>query len=169
MPMGMTVEMHRVSEEKLRAYASDSRRFRKFLDKEWPFDDPSVLYVDKYWDALTFLVSGQPRTAENEGELLTHVILGYSRIQYRFEHIPTFYISVKKVGFFNWALSELSLEEARQRCNVTAMAEADVYLSDAWANDDEAWDDLQPLLIDLKAFYAAAGKNREAVISLFNH
>ncbi len=72
--MGIVVELHRISPQKLEVYKKDSKGLEKEIQNPGIKDPSSFIYLDKSWDGIIYLLTGENfEKTENE---IAKVILG---------------------------------------------------------------------------------------------
>lgn len=165
----MIANLLRVSESELEAYLNDSSLLEnRIYNDESEEDDPRLIDVDKAWDGIIYLLTGQNATNTNHplvsvffsGQLIDKIQdLGYG---------PAHYLTPKQVKEINKALSELPVENLAKKFNSKKMVQAGVY-PDIWEEEgDEALSYLLSRYSDIKEFYMHAAKENQAIISFLN-
>ncbi|MHA4847896.1 YfbM family protein [Flavitalea antarctica] len=163
--MSMVGNLLIVSSEELNLYLQDSSRFedRIFGDQADP-EDPNLIFIDKSWEGVHFLLTGAGIADESEHPLKKVLFseqfidenqdLGYG---------PANYLSSEDVIEINEQLTRISKPELQARYNPQQMMELGIY--------PEGWDhpDSKEFLFDHYAMveqaFASAAKTGKAIIT----
>ncbi|MBL7719484.1 MAG: YfbM family protein [Flavipsychrobacter sp.] len=163
--MGMTHSFLRVSPAELEEYLADAAALeqRVFNDEG---DDPRLVYIDKAWDGLIFLLTGKGFT-ESDAPLMNVFFSGVTFDEEQdLGYGPAHYSTPGEVKELHLLLSELSNEEVAGKYDPQKMTELDIYPG-GWENEE-----LKEYLIDyfrsVKEVYALAAENGEAIITFLS-
>ncbi|MCW3105754.1 MAG: hypothetical protein JWQ09_260 [Segetibacter sp.] len=166
--MSMIGNLLRVTNAELEAYLEDSSLLEnRIYDDEAETEDPNLVDIDKSWDGILFLLTGQ-KFDENSDHPLTKVLfsgqmidedqnLGYGSGQY---------LRPNQVKELSEEISKISDEDLRKRYDAKKMTELDVY-PNSW-EDDDIVDYLTDNFRTIQKVYAEAAKNDEAIITFIN-
>lgn len=164
--MGMIGNFLRVTNAELEAYLKDSSLLEKRIYNENAEDDPALYEIDKSWEGILFLLTGQNLAT------LTHPMrlvlfsgqtidedqdLGYG---------PGQYLTPGQVKEMDTELAKITEEELRKRFDARQMAELEIY-PNIWEGHDMLNYLLQYFNV-VQDIYATAAKNNEAIITFIN-
>lgn len=165
--MGMVGNLLRVTNDELQAYLKDSSLLEeRVYNDESEEEDPNLIDIDKSWEGILFLLTGQNLETLNHpmGKVLfsgqsidEEQDLGYG---------PGQYLTPEQVKETDEELSKITAEEIAKRFDSQKMTELDVYPS-VW-EDEDIFDYLLEYFKDVQNFYSTAAKNNEAVITFVN-
>jgi len=131
--MGMVLCLRRVEDvPALWEKVTDPDDFYEFLNEPEAAGD--LVYFDKAWQAIHFLLTGSPW--EGSGPL-TFLLHAGSPIGEDLGYGPTRLAATTEVRAFRDALADLSDDELRRRYDPAAMAAQDVYMADFLAVEGE--------------------------------
>lgn len=165
--MSMIGNLLRVTKTELEEYLKDSSLLEKRIyEDEAESDNPSLTDIDKSWDGILFLLTGNGLESAGDHPLVKIFFseqfideeqdLGYG---------PAHYLTPEQVATLNEHISNLKVEDLKQNYDPSRM-EA-VYPS-IWDEGDDAFDYLSQYFIQVKQVYADATKNGEAIITFIN-
>ena len=158
--MGMIANLLRVSKPELEDYLNNSSLLEdKIYDEE--FDE--LIDIDKAWDGLIFLLTGQSfTTAEHNlvrllfsGQLIDEEQdLGYG---------PAHYLTPEQVYELNSEISSITSSDLKRNFNPEKMNEQEVYPG-IW-DEEDAFDYINDGFLEVKNVFSEASKNGEAIIT----
>jgi len=157
----------RVSDAELQAYLQDSSLLEERLDSV-EGDEEEFFDIDKSWDALSFLLTGH--TIENVNSAtppLSWTIFGNGTVDTEQEigYGPAKYLTPEEVQAVHQALSPLSAPELMNRYDAKELNSLHIYPED-WSDSSDWTTYLADYFEDLKAFYAKAAMEHQAMIHL---
>lgn len=166
--MGMVGNLLRVSKAELENYLEDSSLLEeRIYDDESDDEDESLVGIDKSWDGIIFLLTGQIIGASDHplekilfsGQLIDkEQDLGYG---------PAHYLTPEQVVDLNNQISKITLAELKQKFDPKKMTESGVYPS-IWDEDDGAFEYLAEGFSAVQEIFAKASKNGESIITFIN-
>ncbi len=165
--MGMIANLFRVNNETLQNYLADSSLLEERIYDEAIEDDTDFLDLDKSWDGIIFLLTGQSilgiedeiQTVFFSGQLIDEEQdLGYG---------PAHYLIPKEVKQINEQIKTISAEELRIKYNPKQMEELEIY-PEVWDDDEETINYLLDNFELVQHFYAEAAEKDMAIISFLN-
>lgn len=160
----------RVSAEELESYKNDPGKLDERLYADDIDEDENFLDIDKSWEGLFFLLTGNPlATYENVSAPLVWLLvlpqelnpdedMGYG---------PATYTTAEQTKQLSNALQLISVEELGKKYNGKEMEEAGVY-PDSWSEDETGFDYIKPYFVKLKAFYKKAAEAGQLMIFFIN-
>ena len=165
--MGMIANLLRVTQSELEDYLEDSSLLEdRIYDDEG--DEQNLVDIDKSWDGIIFLLTGQNCGSTNDHPLVEILFseqiidveqnLGYS---------PAHYLTPKEVIELNNQISKITIADLKQKFDPEKMTELGVYPI-IWDEGEEAFDYLANGFTDLQNVYAEAAKNGEAIITFLS-
>jgi hypothetical protein len=164
--MGMVASLLRVTNAELEAYLKDSSLLEDRIYSEDPEEDPALVYIDKSWDGILFLLTGQNLASLDHpmGQVLFsgQVIdeeqdLGYG---------PGQYLTPGQVKELDLTLSKITAEELTGRYDPKQMIKLEVYPG-GW--DEQGMRDyLLQYFKEVQVIYSTAAKNNEAIITFIS-
>ncbi len=125
----------------------------------------NLLDVDKMWDALHFLLTGESGKSAIENNLLSYAIIGEVTLN---EDDYISYITPEKVEEIKKELTSLDFDEIILNFSPEEMIENDIYPK-IWEDlDEEEAEEIKEELLDnlnaLKRFYNAVAKNKNGIV-----
>lgn len=165
--MSMIGNLLRVTKNELEEYLKDSSLLESRIYNDETDDvDPNLVDIDKSWDGIIFLLTGQ--NFENSNHPLTKVLfsgqiideeqdLGYGAGQY---------LKPEQVKEVNEQISKISVEELSEKYDAKKMTELEVY-PNIWDNEDTV-SYLIEYVQTIQEVYAEASKNDQAIITFIN-
>ncbi len=163
--MGMTVSFLRVTEKEIEAYKKNSEKFENRFFSEERSEDPDFLDIDKSWDGIIFLLTGQ--SVQNTSDELLSIIFSRNFLDktQNFGFGPAHYLTSEEVKTINNKISSLTIEDLKLKFNPNKMMELEVY-PQIWNEGEVAFEYLSKNFIALKEFYKVAAQNNQAIVSL---
>lgn len=137
--MGMVLYLRPVVESEAQAIADDSEQFEDFMFSEEADEGEGVVDFDKAWHAVHFLLTGSAGATDSP----LSVIIGPGEpVGHDVGFGPPDLISPEQIRALRDALRTVSDDQLRERYNPKAMADAQVYLADAFIEEptDESWE-----------------------------
>lgn len=167
--MGMTCTLLRVTKSKLEEYLNNSSLLEDRIFNDEPEDeDKNLLDIDKSWDGIIFLLTGQ--NIENADHPLLQVIFSGEIIDndQDFGSGPANYRTPEQVADLNAEISKITVEDLRQKYDPVKMSKLDVY-PNVWERDgEEAFEYLSDYFLELQQFYSDASLNGQAIITIIS-
>lgn len=167
--MGMIGNLLRVTEAELENYLEDSSLLetRVFNDEPGTEDD-KLVDIDKSWDGILFLLTGQSITS-NPGHPLVKVLFSGQLIDENQDlgYGPAHYLTPSQVADLNNAISIITTADLMQKYNPGQMIASNVYPV-IWDEGNDAFDYLATYFTLLQEVFAEATKNAEAIITFLN-
>lgn len=161
--MGMVGNLIRVSQEELDAFKKDSSLLESKVYEEESDEQDWYLYLDKTWEPIQYLLTGEGMSSFGNGQLGRVVLsaqildeeqdLGYG---------PAHFLSPDQVIESNEALQKLDFEKVKKEYDGKAMDEKGIYPGN-W-DDSEAKEYVLEYFEELLTFYQKAADNKEAVL-----
>jgi Domain of unknown function (DUF1877) len=161
--MGMVASLLRVTSAELEAYLKDSSLLEERIYSEDSEEDPALVYIDKSWGGILFLLTGQNLASLDHpmGQVLFsgQVIdeeqdLGYG---------PGQYLTPGQVKELDVTLSKIPEEELTRRFDPGQMIKLEVYPG-GW-DGEGMWGYLLEYFKEVQAIYSTAAGNDEAIIT----
>ncbi len=167
--MGMIGNYLRVSKEELQSYLADSSLLEVRVYDEENLSDENLIDVDKTWEGLFFVLTGQSlETAEKADTPLLWTLSPLQIIDPDLDmgYGPATYSTVEQTKEVSTAINRISIEEVKNRFNGEVMMEMGIY-PNSWV-DNESLEFLIENFILLKDFYNRAAAEGQAVIIFIN-
>lgn len=165
--MSMIGNLLRVTKTELEEYLKDSSLLEeRIYNEESDDEDPNLVDIDKSWDGIIFLLTGQ--NFENATHPLTKVLFSGQIIDEEQDlgYGPRQYLTPEQVKELNEQISKISIEELRKKYDAKRMTELGVY-PNIWESEDEV-NYLTEYFQTIQEVYAEASKNYEAIITFIN-
>jgi Domain of unknown function (DUF1877) len=167
--MGMIGNYLRVTTEELDSFLSDSSKLENRVYNGDNHKDAGLLDVDKSWEAIFFLLTGQAlATCDEAGPPFSWVLLPPNEIDpdQDMGFGPATYTTVAETKELSAAINNIPDDELRKRYDGSRMNEMGIY-PECWA-ENMAMEYLFDSFNSLKNFYAEAANNNQAVIVFIN-
>lgn len=166
--MGMAGNLLRVTRTELAAYLENSSLLESRLyDDETEEGDPKLTDIDKAWDGIIFLLTGQNMENANNHPL-TRVLFSGQVIDEEQDlgYGPGHYLTPEQVKELHAAIAGITAEDLAKRYDPKKMTEFEVYPS-IWENEEEL-EYLSDYFKKVQEVYAEAAKNDEGIITFIN-
>jgi hypothetical protein len=165
--MSMVSNLLRVSDTELEEYIKDSSILENRVYSDEAIDDPCLVYIDKAWAGILFLLTGQG--IDKLDHPLSKVLFSEQFIdeQQDLGYGPAHYLTSIQVAEMNAQISKISIEDLRKNFDPVKMTELSVYPS-TWSEGEEDFDYLSEYFITLQQVYSEASMNGEAIITFLN-
>ncbi len=163
----MIATLLRVPKHELDHYLKDSSELEEILyGGEFGDHDHEVIDLDKAWDGIIFLLTGQSVETVDEKNPFLKIFFSNQIINegQDFGSGPAHYLLPNQVKQINEMLSKLTLEQLVFKFNPKKMHTLGVY-PNIW-DGDEAFDYLWDNFETLQIFYTYAAKENHAIISV---
>lgn len=124
--------------------------------------------IDKSWDGLHFILTGQSATEPIEGNRLSEAVVGVQLFSGDGDSDFISYTERSVLGEIVAALEAVDVEKLKQNFNPSALAKADLY-PDIWEQEEkgELFDYLEDGYKSLLVFYKEAlASNMNVVVSI---
>lgn len=167
--MGMICNLLRVTNSELEEYLKDSSLLENIIyNEETDEENPNLTDIDKSWDAIIFLLTGEGVT--NIDHPLTKVLFSGQFIDEGQDlgYGPAHYLTPEQVTELNNQISKITIEELKLKYNPERMAELEVYPAVWEKAGDEAFEYLGESFKSVQKVYSDAAKNGEAIITFLN-
>ena len=150
--MGMIANFLRVSEKELGEYKMNSEELEDRFHSIEIYDDPNFIDIDKSWQGIIFLLTGQ-NLQNASGELLS-IIFGKNFVDQtqNFGFGPAQYLTSEEVKTINNKISNIKIEELHSKFDPIKMDKLEVYPR-IWDEGETAFEYLSQNFIKLKEFY----------------
>jgi hypothetical protein len=165
--MGMIGNLLRVTKTELEDYLQDSSLLEKRIyNDESDEQDPNLVDIDKAWDGIIFLLTGQ--NFDNATHPLTKVLFSRQIVDEEQDlgYGPGHYLTPEQVKELNEQISNISIHELSKNYDAKKMTELEVY-PNVWENEDEVNYLIEYFQI-VQEVYAEASKNDEAIITFIS-
>lgn len=155
----------RVTPAELNSYLEDSGLLENRV-YENEGDDPNLVDIDKSWEGILFLLTGQ--NLENATAPLTRVLLSGQELdpEQDMGYGPAHYLTPEQVRELNTEIAAISVEELHKRYDPAKMKALEIY-PNVWENEEEVHY-LTEYFADIQTVFATAAKNGEAIITFIN-
>lgn len=167
--MGMIANLLRVTEEELNSYLKDSSLLEEKLDAIYEQEDDETLTdLDKAWEGILFLLTGQSLADVVESNHpLAKAVLGGDAVDEDQDlgYGPALYLTPDQVKDINGQIAAMNNEELVAAYNPDVMMKLGIY-PEVW--DEESLEYLMEYFEILRSTYATAAKNNEAIIAFIN-
>jgi hypothetical protein len=165
--MGMIQSYLRIDKEMLNNFIADSSLLEDIVFKQNNTDNENFLDLDKAWEGVFFLITGQSlaEAIEEEAPLLG-ILMGPTEIDpdQDMGYGPATYTTAEQTRDIYNAIKGLTKEELTANYDPSRMAEEGIY-PDIWEDDENALEYLLDYFDDLKNFYRKAVVEEEAVVT----
>ena len=165
--MGMIQSYLRVDNDTLNAFIEDSSRLEDIIYSDDITNNENFLYLDKAWEGMFFIITGQSLAeAEEEEAPLLGILMGPTEIDpdQDMGYGPATYTTAEQTRAIYNAIKDLTKEELSANYDPNRMAEKGVY-PDIWQDDENALEYLLDYFDNLKNFYKKAVEKGEAVVT----
>jgi hypothetical protein len=162
--MGMIANLLRVTTTELETYLQDSSLLEERIYDENATEDRNLNDVDKAWDGIIFLLTGQ--NIQNADHPLVQVLFSGQLIDEEQDlgYGPGHYLTPDQVKDLSDQISKITTEDLKKKYNSKKMNELDVY--PIW--DEDSFDYLAENFKLLQQIYAEAANNDQAIITFLN-
>lgn len=167
--MSMIGNLLRVTKTELEEYLKDSSLLESSIyDEETDDENPNLVDIDKAWDGIIFLLTGQG--IANANHPLLRVLFSGQIIDEEQDlgYGPAHYLTPEQVAELNSEISKITIADLKQKYDPKKMAELEVYPTIWEQEGDEAFDYLCEYFVNLQQVYSDATKNGEAIITFLN-
>lgn len=161
----MIASLLRVTTSELETYLENSTLLEERVYSPDAERDFSLTDVDKAWDAIIFLLTGQ--NIQNADHQLVQVLFSGQIIDEEQDlgYGPAHYLTPEQVKDINRQINLITEEELQQKYDSKKMNELDVYPS-RW--DDEAFEYVNHHFKGLQKIYSDADKNDQGIITFLS-
>jgi hypothetical protein len=165
--MSMIGNFLRVTQTELDEYLQDSSLLEnRIYDDESDDVNPNLTDIDKAWDGILFLLTGQ--SMENNDHPLSKIFFSgqYIDEDQDLGYGPGQYLTPEQVKDINKEITELSTDDLKSRYDSKKMTALEIYPI-AW--DDEGMVNyLTDYFVIVQKVFSDAAKNDEAIIAFLN-
>lgn len=164
--MSMIGNLLRVSPAELETYLADSTRLENRIYEDTG-TDPAVEDIDKTWDGIIFLLTGQSLTQATHP--LTRVLFSGQLVDAAQDlgYGPAHYLTPGEVAELAPQLTALSEAELRARFDPAKMTELGVYPT-IWNEGEEAFEYVVGGFYTVQQLFVEAARKGEAVITFLS-
>lgn len=165
--MSMIGNLLRVTKTELEDYLKDSTLLEnKIYNDESDVEDSNLVDIDKSWDGIIFLLTGQ--NFDNSNHELTKILFSGQIIDEEQDlgYGPAQYLTPEQVKDLNEKISNITKEDLRKKYDAKKMIELEVY-PNVWENEEEV-EYLIEYFETVQEVYATASKNNEGIITFIN-
>ncbi len=165
--MGMIQNYLRVDNDTLNAFIKDSSSLEAIVYGDDITNNENFLDLDKAWEGVFFIITGQSLAKAVEAEApLLGILMGPLEIDpdQDMGYGPATYTTAEQTRVIYNAIKDLTKEELSANYDPNRMDEEGLY-PDIWQNDENALEYLLDYFDDLKNFYKNAVENGEAVVT----
>ncbi|MGB0870595.1 MAG: YfbM family protein [Flavobacteriales bacterium] len=165
--MGMIINFLRIESDQLNIYKEDSSKLEDRIYNDEIDNDPNFIDIDKSWDGIIFLLTGQ--NVENASGEMLKIIFSGNLIDEEQDlgYGPAHYLNSNEVTELNFKLKQINMEELKAKFDANKMKQIGVY-PDIWDEGASAMEYLIDYFEDLRNFYSEAALNKQAIISVLN-
>lgn len=167
--MSMICNLLRVTGTQLHEYLKDSSLLESSIyDEETDEENANLTDIDKAWDGIIFLLTGQG-LANADHPLLSVLFSGQVIDEDQdLGYGPAHYLTPEQVVDLNNRISKITVEDLKKNYDPKRMEELEVYPS-IWEDEgDDAFDYLSEYFEVVQEVYGEAAKNGEAIITFVN-
>lgn len=166
--MGMVGNFLRVTNEELEEYLNDSSKLDERLDQEYGNEESKVVDIDKSWEGILFLLTGQ--NCENLEHPLSKVLFSGQIIDEDQDlgYGPGNYLRPEQVKKLYSELAILSTVDLKSRYDPAKMDALNIYPTGWIENGDDLFDYLMEYFEVVKEVYSKASANSEAIVTFIN-
>lgn len=167
--MSMIGNLLRVTKTELDEYLKDSSLLEKSIyDEETDEENPNLVDIDKSWDGILFLLTGQ--NVANTDHPLAKVLFSGQLIDEEQDmgYGPAHYLTPEQVKELNQQIATITIADLKQKYDPKRMEEMEVYPTIWESEGDEAFDYLSEYFKELQQVYSNAAENNEAIITFLN-
>lgn len=164
--MGMIQQYIRVDNKTLNSFIEDSGRLEDILSKQDNTDNENFLDLDKAWEGVFFIITGQSfADAAVEEAPLLGILMGPTEVDpdQDMGYGPATYTTAEQTKEIYNAIKDLTKYELSANYDPNRMTEDSVYPV-IWKDDENALEYILDYFNDLKNFYKKAAENGEAVV-----
>lgn len=162
--MGMTACYMKADEALLHTLKTLERDeiFEKI--EEYDSAEDGSVSLDKMWDGLHCLLTGESAAKAQQGDLLSEAVLGTDAFHEEAEEFIT-YIEPKRLQEILRELEQLDMDRLRNSFSPQDFAEKEIY-PDIWTREDkeELAEELMESLAGLMEYYKSAVEERKGMI-----
>ena len=161
--MGMIAKFVVLQDTKLNELKANPMTVAKFFSEQVRANSAdAVLDIDKSWQGIHFLLTGEPFGGKEPNSL---AILGGVEIGEDLGYGPARYLDSAKVRLAAAALADISTADLRKRYIPADLEAAAIYPTGIWKKEAEgAFEYLVPWYKSLQAFYGQAAKRGDAML-----
>lgn len=165
--MSMMGNLLRVTRTELEDYLKDSSLLESRLyDNESDEEDPKLADLDKSWEGILFLLTGQ--SLETMDHPLARVLFSGQTIDEEQDlgYGPGNYLTPEEVKELNKEIANITTEELSKNYDAKKMMELGIY-PNVWVEEDMV-NYLTEYFKTVQEVFAEASKNDEAIITFIN-
>lgn len=165
--MSMVANFLRVPPSQLEVFKEESELLAEHLYNQDLSDDPSFLDIDKSWDGIAFLLTGQ--NAENARGALSRILFSGQFVDEEQDlgYGPAHYLRIAEVKALSDEISKIEISELKKRFDPATMKSMEIY-PDIWDEGETAFEFLSGNFKKLKRFFERAAAEHQVIISVLN-
>ncbi len=165
--MGMILNFLKIEQNQLDIFKEDSSKLAHRIYQAENESDPDFLDIDKSWDGIIFLLTGQ--SVQNASGDFVKLIFSGNLIDPNQDlgYGPAHYLNPNEVSELYAKLQQINTEQLKINFNAPIMNTLEVY-PNIWDDGQLAIDYLIDNFINLRNFYADAAKKNQAIIMILN-
>ena len=160
--MGMCAVYQEIKQEDFKKLL-ESDDFFETLEELEEKDGTELCDIDKMWNAIFFLLTGEPYSSEDS--LFNELIFGSENFDDESEEVAR-YIPTERVIKISKKLNEIDFQDYLKDFDMNKFAENGIY-PDIWSYDDEREEIMEELsehFETLKEFYNKVAENKNIVV-----
>lgn len=164
--MGMDCNIIRVSQNKLNDFLENSELLNQMISEQDDYDVEWILDLDKSWEGIQFILTGEGRSATNKVDKLTRALFSEQILDEKQDlgYGPAYYLTAKQVEETNIELNKIDINSLKNSINGKILVQKGIYPVRIW-NNEESIEFLINCFNDFKKFYKKATENNEAILS----
>ncbi|MBF6642804.1 YfbM family protein [Chryseobacterium indologenes] len=157
----------RVTESELKNYLEDSSLLLERIYNQ-DIEDENLVDIDKAWDGLIFLLTGQ-NTFNANNHPLSKILFSEQIIDEKQDlgYGPAHYLTPEQVSELNNQISVITNNSLKVNFDPQKMNDSEVYPL-IWEEGDDVFDYLVNAFSTVQNVYAKAAKNGEAIITFLD-
>jgi hypothetical protein len=164
--MSMIGNLLRVTSSELEEYLQDSSLLEDRVYSDEAEEDPNLVDIDKSWEGILFLLTGQ--NLENYNHPLARTLFSGQFIDEDQDlgYGPAQYLTPDQVKEVNAEISRITIDEISKNYDPKEMSELEIY-PNIWDEEDNL-EYLTDYFKTVQEIYLKAAQNNEAIITFLN-
>jgi Domain of unknown function (DUF1877) len=165
--MSMIGYLLRISSNELKKYQENSDLLESRIDVSLENDDPNMIDIDKSWDGINFLLTGN--IVGDSDHPLEKVLFSMQYIDENQDlgYGPANFLYPDQVKELNDTISKISVNELSTKYDSKKMTELELYPTGLW-QDNGVVNYLTDNFKTVQEFYALAVKENQAIITFLS-
>jgi hypothetical protein len=166
--MSMIGNLLRVTDAELQTYLTDSTQLENRIYDD-SGTDPALVDIDKAWDGLVFLLTGEGLSAGGYEHPLARVLFSGQLINAEQDlgYGPAHFLRPEEVAELQPQLAALTVADLKQRFEPAKMTALDIY-PDIWSEGEVAFDYVADGFVTVQQHYAEAAQRGEGMITFLS-